>query len=271
MSTQISNTNLQHILDKAARWATEANGDAIPTAITLGSPYAVSSPSGWGISVANSDVLGALLTLVETFTDSFQLIDLLSPAANLNAYQPVFPSQFYSVWSAVIAGLNTQGGRYNNAAPGDLSGLDTMLRVINASAPTLRASSQFATYFGGLSQNNVFATTPFTLATISVTGATTATLTPSATALPYASGQIALLNTKSEGLTSTTISVQGTKSGTSTASSVTVATTTNNQLTAFGDTTKLWTAITALNSISGGFNGDTFSVVIIPDRLINAA
>ena len=56
---QISNANLQSILDKIARHAAEANGDVLATAIATGGAYAVSSPNS-GLSVANSDVLAAL-------------------------------------------------------------------------------------------------------------------------------------------------------------------------------------------------------------------
>lgn len=266
---QISNTNLQHVLDKMARYASEADGVALASAIATGAAYTATSPNG-GLQVANTDVISALQTVIQGLSDIVQQGDFAPPANNLGS--PILSTYVYSIWSQMRHALDMHALRYNAGASGDLSGLDSLLRVLNASAITLRAHGAFQTYFGGLSPANLFTPTPFTLATIAVTGATTANLTHVAANTAYGLGQIAILNTKAEGLTSTTLSLKGTQSGTpSTSFTATVATTTNNEITACSDTTQTWSDCTSLTSISGGNSGDTFSVVILPDRTIQSA
>ena len=269
---QISNANLITILDRMARWGGEAGGIPLASAVATGGVYAATSPNA-GIAVADTDVLAALQTLVGGFTDVHQQEDFIPPVVALNDGQPALGSLGYNFWAAVRQALDIHGLRYNSLATGDLSGLDAMLRVLNASTPTVRAHGLFNQYFGNLSPGNVFVPTPFTLATLAVTGATSATFTHVA-ALDltlYGRGKIAVLNTKTEGLTSTVLTMTCTKSGVATSVVFTVNVTTNNYLTAGGDATLTFSDCTALVSISGGFTGDTFSLVILPDRAISAA
>ena len=126
---------------------------------------------------------------------------------------------------------------------------------------------------GDLSPANLFTPTPFTLATLVVTGADSATFAHVAgldTTL-YSTGKIAVLNTKTEGLTSTVITVTCTKSGVAHQVAFTVSVQTDEYLTAGDDSDLLFSDCTALVSISGGNTGDTFSLVILPDRAIAAA
>jgi hypothetical protein len=269
---QISNADLIHILDRMARWGGEAAGIPLASAVATGGVYAATSPNA-GIAVADADVLAALQTLVGGFTDVHQQEDFIPPVVALNDGQPALGSLGYNFWAALRRALDIHGLRYNSLAAGDLSGLDAMLRVLNASAPTVRAHGLFNQYFGNLSPGNVFVPTPFTLATLAVTGATSATFTHvgALDLTLYGPGKIAVLNTKTEGLTSTVLTMTCTKSGVATSVPFTVNVTTNNYLTAGGDATLTFSDCTALASISGGVTGDTFSVVILPDRAISAA
>jgi len=269
---QISNANLITILDRMARWGGEAGGVPLASAVATGGVYAATSPNA-GIAVADTDVLAALQTLVGGFTDVHQQEDFIPPVVALNDGQPALGSLGYNFWAALRRALDIHALRYNSLAAGDLSGLDAMLRVLNASAPTVRAHGLFNQYFGNLSPGNVFVPTPFTLATLAVTGSTSATFTHVAaldTTL-YGNGKIAVLNTKTEGLVSTTLTMTCTKSGVATNVAFTVGVVTNNYLTAGGDTTLTFSDCTALVSISGGVLGDAFSIVILPDRAVAAA
>jgi hypothetical protein len=269
---QISNANLTTILDRMARWSAEAAGIPLASAVATGGVYAETSPNA-GIAVADTDVLGALQTLVSGFTDVHQQADFIPPVVALNDGQPTLGNLGYNFLAALRQALDIHGLRYNSLAAGDLSGLDAMLRGLNASTPTVRAHGLFNQYFGNLSPGNVFVPKPFTLATLAVTGATSATFTHVA-ALDltlYGAGKIAIRNTKTEGLTSTTLTMTCTKSGVATSVTFTVNTTTNNYLTAGNDATLTFSDCTALVNISGGVTGDTFSVVILPDRAISAA
>jgi len=268
---QISNANLQSVLDKMARWAAETNGDPLASNLSV---YALTSPNA-GFAVANTDVLAALQTLITGLTDPYQKADLLPPVVALNSGPPALGSLGHAFWAAVRAALDVHALRYNNLAAADRSGLDALLRVLNASAPTLRAHGKFAQYFGNLSPGNVFTPLCFTLATVTVTGATSANFVH-VTALDtelYAAGQIKVLNTKTEGLTSTVLTFpNAVKSGAAHSITATITTTTNQYLTAFDDVELLFTDCPVTGAtITGGVSGDTFSIVIVPDRTVNGA
>jgi len=269
---QISTANLQALLDKLARQTAEANGDALASAVATGAVYVVTVPNS-GLSVANADVLAALETLVGTTIADTPLSDLiLAEVQRLNLQNPALVRDYLRV---VVDGLDNYGRLNNALLATDRGGLDAMLRVLNASTPTLRAHALFNKYFGRLSPANVFVGTPYVLGSIAVSGADAATYTPTGTGLLdtclYAPGKIAILNTKAEGLTSTVLTLTCIKNGVPTSVAFTVATTTDKYLTAGGDTSKTMTGCTALVSISGGVASDAFSVVILPDRAISAA
>jgi hypothetical protein len=269
---QISNSNLQSILDKMARWGGEADGIPLASAISTAAVYTATSPTG-GLTKANSDVLALLLALASGFSDVYQQQDFEPPANDLNVAQPLGGVLYASLWSAMRKALDKHAARYNAVAQGDLSALDALLRILNTSAITLRASGLFQQYFGGISVANMFTPTPFVLATVTATAAATATFAHVASiALSYGPGQIALLNTKSGGNTSTaTITVTCTKSGVATSVAITAGATTYDYLTAATDTSQTYTDCTALVSISGATAGDTYALVILPDRTVNAA
>jgi len=267
---QISTANLQTLLDKIARHVAEANGDVLASAVATGAVYTVTTPNA-GLIVGNADVLAALNTLVDTTIADADLSGLIADEVDeLVAQNPALVRDY---WTKVVDGLDHYGRLNNALLATDRGGLDAMLRVLNASTPTLRAHFLFEKYFGRLSPANVFVATPFTLATLVVTGADAATFAHVAaldTTL-YAPGKLAILNTKGEGLTSTVLTLTCTKAGVATSVAFTVTTQTDKYLTAGADTDKRFTDCTAKVSISGGNNGDEFSVVILPDRAISAA
>ena len=270
---QISNANLIILLDKMARWAAEAEGTALASSL---STYAVTAPTG-GIGVANTDVLAALKVAVAAYTDADQQADFVCPVLDLNNSQPILGSLAFYFWTKMRRALDEHMGRYaaNAIAAGDISYLDAALRVLNAAVATVRAHALFAQYFGGLNPNNVFPATPITLATVVVTGASTATFTHIAAldSTLYGPCKLMVLNTKTEGLTSTVLTFPvAVKAGVPTSIAATITSQTSQLLTAFGDTTVAFTDCPVTSAtISGGVSTDTFSVVAIPDRAINAA
>lgn len=269
--SQISNNNLKAICDKMTRHAAEANGSPMADDIATGAPYTETAPNA-GLLVANTDVLGALKTLVTGFTDADQQADFIEPVLTLFQGTPLINQFIYSFWQGVRRALDAHVSRYsgNAMAVGDRSPLDAALRVINLST-LVRLSGAFNQYYGDISPANLFAPTPFTLAQIIITGATALTFTHvSAIDGIYGPGQIAIRNTKTEGLTSTVLTLTGIAGGLALSPEATVATTTDDQLTACDDTAQVYTDCTAA-TVTGGFTGDTFDVVILPDRSVAAA
>lgn len=263
---QISTANLESIMDKLARFAAEANGDPLASAIATGGAYAVTVPNS-GVSVGANDVVPTLQTLISGFTDMQQQDDLGPSVVGLGTTFNI-QSYVYSLWVDLVKGLNKQGQRFNTMLSTDRSGLDAMLRVLNATTLTLRAHGSFSKYFGGLSPVNVFTPIPAVIATLSVS-ATNVVAVGTVTPLDltqYGTGQLAIQNTKAEGLTSTVFTVT---SPTQT-NTFTVSSQTNNELTAGSDNGKTWSTISTV-TVSGGFNTDTFNLVILPDRTVNTA
>ena len=269
---QISNTNLQHIVDKAARHAAEADGVGLASAIATSAAYTVTAPTG-GLTVADTDVLALLLTLVQGFTDQDQMADFIPPVNDLNEVTPVLQAYMFSFWAKVRKALDNHMARYigNAMAVGDLSPLDAALRVINATTLTLRVSGLFNKYFGGIASTNQFTPIPFVLATVAATGASAATFVHvSSISGIYGPGQIALMNTKGE-TSEATITFTATKGGVGIVTSIAAGALTNQYLTAATDTSQTYTDAPAFTSISGATAGDTYAIVILPDRTINAA
>jgi hypothetical protein len=131
----------------------------------------------------------------------------------------------------------------------------------------------FNKYFGNISPANQFTPIPFTLATVAATGASAATFTHvSAISGIYGPGQIALLNTKLGGnTTEATITFTATKGGVGISTAIAAGSLTYDYLTAATDTSQTYTDAPAFTSISGATAGDTYAIVILPDRTINAA
>src|SRR6476620_4348983 len=107
----ISNTDLQAVVDKLARWAAESVGDA-----------AFSNAFNAGMELANSNVMsgsGSLFTYFGpggTCSDGDVSADLLPPARDLDEDNPVPPTRFLfsiSGVSAFLTALNNHIRRYN--------------------------------------------------------------------------------------------------------------------------------------------------------------
>jgi hypothetical protein len=270
--SQISVSNLQHIVDKMARHAAESNGDQLASAIATGATYTWASFTG-GLAVADYDVLSLLQTLVTGFTDADQQSDFVPPVDALNTFSPLLNAFLYSFWSGVRKGLDSHMSRYagNAMVVGDLTPLDAALRVLNATTLTLRLHGAFGQYFGGISPNNLFTPKPFVLATLTLTGATAGTFTHvSSISGQYGPGQIALMNVKAN-TTAATIAFTGTQGGVGIPISITAGATTNYYITPATDISQTFTDAPALTSISGGTSGDLYDIIILPDRCINAA
>ena len=261
----ISASHLQTILDKAARWAAEAVGDS----------NVVASPNA-GLLVANSDVLSALETAVAGFTDPEQLADLLPSVRDLADSNPILNSWAGSVWSELLDALDAHCRRYGYA------NLDAYLTYLNQSTPTLRAHGDFSQYLGRVSAPNTF--TPGNalvlrgnglLAVVTVTGAATADFVHVGPLdlTKYAPGQIKVLNTNTEGLTSTVLTFPNAINSSGAESIVaTITVQTNGHLTVFSDTGLIFSDCPVAGaSISGGNAGDTFAIVIVPDRSVTSA
>lgn len=273
---QVSNANLTHLVDRPARHVLELNGTPIAKAIAAAGVYETTTPTSAGLAVANTDVLAALQTLALSFyADPDQTDDFVPPCVDLYANTPLINQFAYSFFAKLRRALDNHMARYagNAMIAGDRSPLDAALRVINLST-LLRVHSAFAQYFGDISPANIFTGTPFVLATIAASGATTAVLTHvSSISGIYGPGQIMLLNTKGagEGGSSVVVTVTCTQNGVAATEIFTTAATTYLQLTATTDTSKTFTDCTALVSIANATDGDTYSVVIVPDRVIYAA
>jgi len=267
---QISTANLKLFIDKMARHANQWDGAAVASGVSAPGLYAEVDPLKYGLQPANAQI-ALLRTLVLTFADLEQTADFVAPVRDL--YDGLPQVNAVRLWSGLLDALDAHAARYNAMIAGDRSPLDALLRVLNVSTPTLRAHGDFNKYFGRLSPGNVFCALPYTLATITVTGATTATFAHVAAidATLYSTGAIALRNTKGEGLTSTTVTLTCVKSGVAQSAAFTQTHTTPDYLAAGPDADLLYSDCTGLISISGGNTGDTFSVVILPDRPINGA
>lgn len=270
---QISTGNLTTILDKIGRHGALKDGLTLAHAVATGGVYSETVYTG-GLLVANSAIISALRTTILGLNDG-PAEALLLPAIEKLYDTP--PNSVFPEWATSVENLDAYGLLNNPFASGDRSGLDAMLRVLNTATPTLRVHEAFAKYLGCVSPNNVFTGLAYQLATLTITGATSGTFALTGKnsdglldTLRFAPGKVAIRNTKTEGLTSTVITVTCIKNGVATSVVFTVSVTTNAYLTAGDDTTLTMSGCTALVSISGGFTGDTFDFVILPDRAIDA-
>jgi len=268
--SQISNTNLKVICDKATRHALLANGSPMADDIATGAIYVETAPAA-GLLPANDAILAALKTAVTNFTDADQQADFIEPVLTLFQGTPLLNQFMYSFWSGVRRALDAHMSRYsvNAMAVGDRSPLDAALRVINLSA-LVRLHGDFNTYFGDISPVNLFTPLPFVLAHITITGASTLTFVHVSAISDYGPGQIAIHNTKTEGLTSTVLTLTAIAGGLALAPTSTVTVQTDEHLTVCSDTAQVYTDCTGA-TVTGGVSTDTFDVVILPDRVINAA
>jgi len=254
----ISTGNLTTVLDKLARHAAEVVGDG----------KVVSSPNA-GLLLANYDVLVPLATLILGLGDPDQEADLLRAAHDLVNGPPQLQSYLGGVWAPELDALDAHCRRFGYDT------LDAYLTYLNAATGVLRAHEDFSIYLRHLSPRNLFTPANVVLMHVTVTGATTADFVHVAAldTAKYGPGQIKVLNTKTEGLTSTVLTFpKAQKNGADHSVVATVTVQTDGNLTGFDDTDLAFTdVLTTSATISGGVSTDTFDIVVVPDRSIAAA
>lgn len=258
----ITNTELQVLMDKLARWASEAIGDTeFNNAFTAGMQMANSHVMSGGSSIAAYLIANG---------DEDVLADLLPPARDLDEANPVPPDGFLLAIpgiNALIRALNTHIKRYNGAAS-----LDAYLTTLNAATPTLRAHGFFARYLKTLSRGNVFVPNDTDLATFTETGASTGTYVHTAALdTSYAGAKLVVKNVGAIA-SSAVVSVTAKKlDGTSAVLTATLSVHTDAHETDLSDTTKLYVDVTNITMASGGTASDVFKVVAKTDRSIASA
>ncbi len=257
----MTNTNLQNILDKTARFATESVGDP-----------EFSAGFNAGMETASNDVLSgsnSIAQYVMTTADEDVMADLLPAARDLDETHPVPPDSFLiniKGVNALLTALDTHFKRYG------FKGVDDYLTSINASATTLRAHGHFKKYLGKLSAKNSFIPTDLDIASFAVTGATAGTYAHANTidTSKYGGAKLVVRNVGALNST-TTVTITAKKlNGTSVTLTATVNTLTDTHETNLSDTAKDYIDVTAI-SISGGTSGDHFKIVAKTDRDISAA
>lgn len=258
----ISNTDLQAIGDKLARFAAMSVGDTeFNGAFTA------------GMQAANAAVMsgsGSLFNyLFETVTDGDVAADLLSAARDLDEDNPSPPARFvFSIAgvAAFLSSLNRHLARYT-----EYTTLDAYLTSLNTSTPTLRFHQAFHDHLKALSRKNVFIANDTVLATFSCTGAATGSFASVATiGTAYAGTQLKIKNQGAVTI-GATLTVTGKKiDGTTVSLTGTIATGTDNTETNLSVTTKLFVEVTNI-TISGGTNANVYEIVAKSDRDISAA
>jgi hypothetical protein len=257
----ISNSNLQSIIDKLARFASEAVGD----------PEFVAGLNA-GFSVASADVLSgsnSIATFVLALAEEDQVADLLPAARDLDQTHPVPPTGFLinvKEIGAMLTALDTHFKRFG------YKGLDDRLTAVNASTPTLRAHGFFRRYLGKITAPNSFIPSDLALAQIIPTAATTGTYTHLAKVdkAQYAGAKLVAKNVGA--VTATTgVTVTGVKLDNTTATlTASVSVLTDGHETDLSDTTKLFVDVTGI-SVTGATSGDHINIVAKTDRSIAAA
>jgi len=259
----ISNSDLQAIGDKLARFAATSVGDPnFDDAFTA------------GLDAASNAVLsgaGSIAQYLLDTDDEAVTADLLPAARDLDESHPVMPTGFLlgiPGISAMIKALDTHVKRYAGAV-----NLDAYLSTLNASGPTLRFHSAFTDHLKTLSAKNVFIGADLDIARVNVTGATTGTYTHLA-AIDKTKYSGAKLVAKNVGaLTATTaLSITGKKfDGTTATLTVSISTLTDEHETNLSDTTKVFVDVTGITVTSGGTSGNVIKIVAKTDRDISAA
>lgn len=257
----ISNTDLQAVVDKLARWAAMSVGDA-----------AFNGSFNAGMEAANAAVMsgsGSLFAFLHGLTDGDPAADMLASARNLDESNPVPPTRFMigiAEVAAFMTAMNNHIKRYNPAT----ATLDAYLLALNESTPTLRVHQALHDHLKVFSRKNVFVGADTVLATFSATGAATGTFA-SVTTLAGLAG--AKLRVKNQGAVTTgaTLTITGKKlDGTTASLTVTVSTGTDNAEQDLSVTTRLFVEVTAI-SITSGTNGNVYEIVAKTDRDISAA
>lgn len=259
----VSNSDLQAVLDKLARWAATAVGDdGLDDSFTA------------GFTAANAAVMsgsGSLFTYIfEDIADGDVAADLLRAARDLDESNPEPPSRFLIQIPGIndmFTALNTHIKRYNPAT----TTLDAYLSSLNESSPTLRVHQAVHDYLKAFSRKNVFIGVDTQLATFTATGAATGTFTKTnVIGSSYAGAQIVVKNVGAV-TTGATLTVTGKKlDGTTQNITATIATGDDNHETDLSSTAKLFVEVTNI-TISGATNGDDYEIIAKSDRDISAA
>lgn len=254
----IGNSDLQTILDKLARFASEAVGDPeFQAGLTA------------GFDTASTDVWAALATAIQGLSDIDQVADLLPAARDLTEVHPTPPTGFLlnvKSINAMLTALDTHCKRFG------FKGLDDHLTNLNSSTPTLRAHGLFRRYLGKITAGNSFIPNDVALAQIVATGAAAGTFTHLATIdkTQYAGAKLVAKNVGALG-SDTTVSVTGVKlDGTTATLTATITTHTDAHETDLSVTTKLFTDVTAIG-ISGATSTNQINIVAKTDRSIASA
>jgi hypothetical protein len=257
----LSTANTQSIIDKLARFASEAVGDP---------EFVAGFNAGFGTASAN--VLSGsngIATLVMTLADEDQMADLLPAARDLDEVHPVPPTGFLlnvKELSAMMNALDTHFKRYGYA------GLDSRLTALNASVPTLRAHGFFKRYFGKITAANSFIPSDIAIASLLATGATAGTYTHLAAIdkTQYAGAKLVVKNVGAlTGTTGVTVTAK-TISGTTTTLTASVTVLTDGAEANLSDTSKLYTDVTAI-AVTGATSGNQINIVAKTDRSVTSA
>lgn len=259
----ISNTILQTVADKLARFAGTVVGDPVLNgAFTAG--FATGSAAV--LSGANS-----IATYLITTADEGSLADMLPAARDLDEVNPVPPTRFLfgvASISAQVKTLDTYCKHYGGAAS-----FNAYMTALNVSGPVLRVHQMFADHLQSMSPQNVFIGADTDIARVNVTGAAAGTYTHIALIdkTKYSGAKLVAKNVGA--LTATTaLSITGKKfDGTLATLTVSIATLTDAAETNLSDVTKVFVDVTAISVISGGTAGNIIKIVAKTDRSIAAA
>ncbi|MGZ3325700.1 MAG: hypothetical protein ACXU85_00985 [Xanthobacteraceae bacterium] len=259
----ITNTELQALGDKLARFAAMSVGDAnFDNSFTAG----LDAASAAVLSGSNSLAQSILAT-----SDEAVIADLLPAARDLDETHPVMPTGFLlgiPGISAMIRAIDNHLKRYAGAAS-----LDAYLSNLNAAGPTLRFHAAFVDHLKTLSAKNVFIGADLDLARVNVTGATAGTYTHLA-AIDKTKYSGAKLVAKNVGALTgaTNLSITGKKfDGTTATLTAAITTMTDGAETNLSDVTKVFVDVTAITVSSGGTAGNVIKIVAKTDRDISAA
>jgi hypothetical protein len=257
----LTNNQLQTILDKLARFATESVGD----------PEFDASFTA-GMETAANNVLsgsGGIATYLLTLNNEDIEADLLPAARDLDETHPSLADGALLTITgvnAIITALNTHYKRNS------YKGLDDYLSTINLATPTLRAHGHFKKYLKTLSAKNSFIPNDLDIAQLAMTGAAAGTYghLASIDTTKYAGAKLVVYNVTAL-TTSAVVTVTAKKlDGTSVTLTATLSTHTIDHETNLSDTTQLYTDVSAI-AITGGTAGDQIKIVAKTDRDISAA
>jgi hypothetical protein len=259
----ISNTILQAVADKLARFAGTVVGDP---ALNAGFSAGFSAGSAAVLSGGNS-----IASYLIAQADEGSLADLLPAARDLDETNPTPPTRFLitvPTIAAEVKALDTYCKHYGGAAT-----FNAYMTALNASGPVLRVHQLFADHLQVMSPSNVFIGADMELARVNITGAATGTYVHTAAIdkTKYSGAKLVARNVGA--LTATTaLSITGKKfDGTTATLTVSISTLTDAHETDLSSTLKVFVDVTAISVTSGGTNGNIVKIMAKTDRDISAA